>query len=107
MPFETQSFLIGIFLVVLIEYAFLSFDFSVAVPDHLIDPFDGPLDAGVKIVLDMVIAAPAETALLQLRAYLAPLVGMLLEKSEKKLMLLLRPLCIVVQLGVQMVLPTD
>lgn len=64
LPFEAESLLVCILLIVIVEDAFLSLDFLVIVPHHLIDPLYRPLYARIKVVFDMVIPSPRESCLL-------------------------------------------
>jgi hypothetical protein len=102
---QAKSLLVGVLFVVVIEDTLLFLDLLIVFTHGFVDALDGPLDARVEVVLDVVVAATREAALLQLRADLAPLVRVLPEESEQHLVLRLRPLSVIAQNGVEMVLP--
>lgn len=80
LSFQTESFLIGVFLAILIKDALLPFDVAIALSDDVIDASNGSFNTRIKIVLYVIVTSPIEACFFKATAELAPLVALFAEQ---------------------------
>lgn len=76
---EGESFLICIFLIVLVYYTLLFLDVPIALPHNFVDSLYGPFDRRVEIILYVIVPTTIESAFLQQLTNSAPLMRIVSE----------------------------
>lgn len=79
MSLEGESFLICIFLIVLVYYTLLFLDVPIALPHNFVDSLYRPFDGRVEIILYVIVPTTIEAACLQQLTNSAPLMRIVSE----------------------------